>query len=446
MPRHILPGAARWTMVLLAASLFVTGCSDDDDEKKAMGGGNPPVLVLSEEDRTPVAGVKVVVMDPATNTPLAGPVVTNDEGNARFTGLPTGRYPVLAFGGFRWSFLGFAPELLPVVEPSKSRSGGLLAPPTASAPSHGPLRYFARPAVQDSLPRFRGVVRDAVTKDPLDRAFLGLSSMPTGYFGSTSHSDDVTAADGSFSVSGMPIAVDPVTGNLIQVSPLKIVRHGFRPLHYIHDFENGDDNNDVTGIVIDLVPVGDADSGVVTGQVIRDGVPLPEVPVALGLARPGEKVGPGLTGWSAVTDSSGRYRIADLPAGIYNILPGFLVGDGSVYRGRVPQVEITEGSDVFAGIHAVVHEIETVEPRQGDLLEGKPEYFMWSQVVGAASYSINLDYGTILLSDGAVYEIPPEVEIGPGLHYWEVTAFDENGFVAGRVETWSIFRVAEPVE
>lgn len=443
MPRLCLLGA-----VLLAASLFVTGCSDDDDDEKAMGGGNPPVLVLNEEDRTPVSGVKVVVMDPATNTPLADPVVTDDEGYARFTGLPTGHFPVLAFGCFRWSFLGFAPDLLPVVQPSGGKSGGLLAPPAATAPSHGPLQYFARPAGEDSLPRFRGVVRDAVTKEPLAQAFLGLSGIPTGYEGATRHSDDVTGPDGTFSVSGLPIAINPITGNLLQIDPLKVVRHGYRPFEYIHDFPNGSNETDVQGIVIDLAPVGATDTGVVFGQVIEANSrePVVGLPVALGLARTGEKAGPGLTGWSAVTDTTGRYRITGLPAGIYNILPGYLVGDRFVYRGRVPQVEITRGDEIAAGVQEVVPEIETIIPRQGAVLAGKPGYFEWSPVKGATAYSITLDYGTTLDSEQSIYQVPPEVEIGPGLHVWEVMALDPGGRLLGMCEVRSLFRIAEPGE
>jgi hypothetical protein len=443
--------AAIWTTVFLAATFFVTGCSDDD-EKKAMGGGNPPVLVLNEEDRTPVAGVKVMVMDPLTNTPLAGPVVTDSDGYARFSGLPVGRYPVMAFGGLRWAFLGHVPEMLQVVEPPRSKTmgqtsgGGLLAPATVDAPSLGPMRFFAESTLRDSLPRFRGVVRDAATQAPLGQAFLGQSSVPTGYRLNTDYRDDVTGPDGAFSVSGLPIAVDPQTGNLIQVQPLKIVRHGYRPVHYVHDFPNGSDETDISGLVIDLEPVGSADTGVLFGQIIRDGEPLADVPVALGFARPGEKAGPGLTGWSAVTDTSGRYRIEDLPPGIYNVLAGYLVGDGAVFGGRVPQVEVGEGTEVEVGVHGVVYEIESGVPGQGAVLSGKPEYLAWNAVPGAASYTLSLDYGPLGDATENLFTIPPETEIGPGLHVWEVGALDGDGQLVGRSQVRFLFRVEEPVE
>lgn len=432
--------------VAATALCLLAGCSED--EPVPGGGRAARVMVIDEESRTPVAGVKIVVMDGDTNTPATAPAVTDANGMVAFSDLPVGRYPVLAFGGFRHLFFGFHPPTLQVVNPPRS-AGGILIPAgpaakTPPAPEIPPLVFLAYPAVRDSLPRFRGRVVDAGTGDPLEGAFLGVSPYLDGYEGRTEPSDDVTLADGWFSVTGIPIAADPVTGNLTQILPLKVVRHGYRPVLWTYDFPNGSEETDVAGVTIALEPVGPGDTASVAGQVVRGGAPLAGAAVGLGLVGDGTKTGPGLTGWGTVTDEQGMYRIEGLPAGRYLLHVGYPVGDGVVGPAAPWQVEVGGGQAVTIPPLEGRVEIEAIQPYQGDVTPGQPDRLIWTAVPGAVEYEVWLDRGLLGRFDDFQAAIPEDLVLGPGLHVWEVGAFAEGDTLLGFSQVRFWFRIDQP--
>jgi len=435
----------------LAAAVLLPGCSDD--EEIAYGGSPPGVRVVDEVSRSAIAGIKIVVMDPTTNEPVGGPRITDENGLCLFPELEVGRYPVLAYGGIHYRVVSFNPDLLEVIyPPSRKDSYGLTGPgypdKTATAPDIPPLVVLAVPVNVNLLPRFSGRVVDSVTGLPLEAAFIGLSPWLTGYEGNTSPNDDVTNGEGIFSVSGIPVGIDPDSGNLFQLQSLLVVRHGYQPTYWRHQFPNGSQNIDVKDVTIALDPVGPADTGVLHGRILKSGEPVAGLPVGLAVNALGNKTGPGLTGWGAVTDHEGRYRIKGLPGGSYIVQPGYLLGDGAVFPfppGFMP-FPVMPGAETDAGDLAVLQEIRPIQPHEGVVLARKPDILIWTSVPGAKEYEVRFDRGLLARVEVSQYYIPEEMEISPGRHTWEVGAFANPDSLLGYGQKQFQFRIEEPQE
>jgi hypothetical protein len=311
-----------------------------------------------------------------------------------------------------------------------------------------PLVYLASPTFPDSLPRFSGKVVDSATGQPLEAAFVGLNPYLTGYQGDTDAKDDVTDAAGRFSVSLIPLAMNPDIGNIIQLQPLLVVRHGYRPTYWRYQFRNGSQETDIKGVTISLEPARDTDTGVLHGRLVWGGEPVAGLPVGLALAGLGNKVGPGLTGYGAVTDDEGRYRIEGLPAGGYIVQPGYLVGDGAVFP--IPPgfqaFVVRPDEETDAGDLSVLHEIRPIQPYEGAFLGFQPKILIWTAVPGAEEYEVRLDRGVLARVEVSQFYIPQDMEIWPGLHTWEVGAFAKGDSLIGFSQVPFQFRIEEPEE
>jgi hypothetical protein len=445
--RPLLLAAALCGLVLLA------GCSDD--REKVPTARPDLVQVMDEADGSPVAGIKVVVMDPWSNLPVAGPLVSGTDGICNFGHLPEDDHRLLVFGG-----VDYRVHALPdyrswtKIAPAPGDPGGLFRSsllPTAVSGSSNPVaavEVLVRKMVPDSLPRISGLVVEEGTGAPLDRVFVSLSFYLTGYQGGTLPSDDVTGDDGYFSVSQIPFALDQDTGNLIQVNPLRFTRHGYRPVVWRYDSPNGSDNVDISGVTIAMTPLDGGDEGSISGRLLRDKLPATDITVGLGvLDMPGqEKGGPGLPGWTAITDQDGRFTIGRLPAGTYLLQPGFLLADGAFFldlAGNV-QMKIEAGQAVDAGDLIVLHEIEPQAPAHGLALDTTPTSLDWTPVPGAKFYEVRFDRGVLPLTDTNSIELPESLLISPGLHVWYVRAGNEDGELVGAMQIQAKFRLLPP--
>ncbi len=440
------------TMVCAAAfwgAVFLIGCSDDEEQVP----GSQPILVqvLDEADGSAVAGVKVIVMDPVANVPLTGPVVSGDDGLCNF-GSPAGDdLRFLVFGGVHyrvhalpenWHGTSGGPGLSFPYGPGHS----LLAPAGKSDPTRV-AEVFVRKVAADSLPRIAGRVVDAETGAALDRVFVSRIPYLSGYHGATSPSDDVTGAEGEFSVSQIPFGVDPQSGNLFQVEPLRFTRHRYRPLVWIYDPPNGSENVDISGVTISMEPVTAEDTGSLSGTIRRDGLPAAGIVVGLGVvAVPGkDKAGPAMTGWTAVTDTEGNYTIAGLPAGVYLLRPGYQLGDGVFFpsqAGNMPW-QVNQSEEVRVDDLVVLHEITPVNPGHGHTVYARPDSLFWTPVPGATSYEVSIDGTTLPWATTNAIEVPQSLLLNPGLHYWTVLAIKDQSEVVGATELQPIFRVVQ---
>jgi hypothetical protein len=426
--RRFLPVAVWCGLALLA------GCSDEDEIIIVVTPDQ--VRVLDEADGQPVAGIKVVMMDPHANVPVAGPVMSRGDGYCPFDIEPSGAYRFLVFGGVDYRvhslpdyWYGFKEKTSP-------------SPPVTL------VEIKVSKVAPDSLPRIAGRIVDASSGNPLGQVFISMSPYLTGYQGDTSASDDVTFNDGLFSVSQIPFAVNPDTGNLIQVNPLRFTRHGYRPVIWSYDPPNGSDNVDISGITISMTRLDSGDTGSISGRIMRDGLPAEGIAVGLGVVDLPvvEKAGSGLSGWAAVTDQDGRYTISELPAGTYLLHPGFPLADGAFFpnqSGNVPR-KVEPGQAVDAGDLTVLHEIEPQAPHHGQWLSIPPTYLDWNDVPGAKSYEVHFDRGILPPTETSWIDLPESLVISPGLHVWSVFAVNNNSELIGTTQIQSVFRLLEP--
>ena len=431
---------------IICGFVLLAGCSDD---KETITVDPDLVLVVDEADGSPVAGIKVVVMDPRSNLPVAGPVVSGTDGICNFGTLPEGDHRLLVFGGVGYQVHAQVDMYFRTSGPADTSVQPLLSPVgVARIPPARVVETLVRKVAPDSLPRIAGQVVDAGSGDPLSRVFVSLSPYLTGYQGATSASDDITGQDGHFSVSQIIFAKDPYTGNLIQVSPLRITRQGYRPVIWSYYPPHGSDNVDICGVTITMTPVDDDDNGSISGRLMRDGLPAAGVAVGLGVVDLPvmEKAGAGLPGWAAVTDQDGRYIIGGLPAGTYILRPGFPLNDGAFFPdqpGNVPQ-EVGQSQAIDAGDLNVLHEIEPLFPSHGLALVAPPTTLHWTEVPGTTSYEVRFNRGILPPTDTNSIELPESLVITPGLHYWYVLAAKGTGQLIGASQVQAVFRLLEP--
>ena len=432
-----------WEMLVLAA-LFcglgqLTGCSSDNEKKPTIP--LAVVRVVDEEDAQPVADIKVILMDPLHNMPVAGPFTSDADGMVDMGVLPRTDLSLMVFCG-----VGYLVHSLPgygTWNPT-APGGGLTSPDI-------PMDIQVRRTSVDSLPRIAGLVVDSNSGSPLNQVFVSLSPYLTAYQGETDPADDVTGIDGLFSVSQIPFGQNPDTGNLIQISPLRFTRHGYRPVIWKYDPPNGSENVDIGGVTIEMEWIGNEYfRGVITGVLMRDGLPAEGIVVGLGVVdQPAaNKAGPGMPGWVEVTDEFGRFIFGQVPPGTYLLQPGYPLGDGVYFPFQPGSVNITiEDQQVFdVGNLNILHEIEPRDPPHGTALSEPPLSLTWTAVPGAAAYQVRFDRGVLPETKTNSIELPESLIITPGLHKWYVLAFNKEGDWIGLNQIQSIFRLLLPPE
>ncbi len=424
--RRLLPFAIWCGLALLA------GCSDEDEIIIVVTPDQ--VRVLDEADRQPVAGIEVVMMDPQSNVPVAGPVMSREDGYCLFDIEPSGAYRFLVFGG-----VDYRVHSLPDYWYGSKEK-------TSPSPPITLVEIKVSKVTPDSLPRIAGQIVDASSGTPLGQVFISLSTFLTGYQGYTSASDDVTSDNGLFSVSQIPFAPHLDTGNLFQVNPLLFTRHGYRPVIWSYDPPNGSDNVDISGITITMTPLDSSDTGSISGRIMRDGLAAEGIMVGLGVVDLAvtEKAGAGLPGWAAVTDQDGRYTIGELPAGTYYLQPGFALADGTFYPdqpGNVPR-KVDSGQAIDVGDLIVLHEIEPQYPAHGHW-SIDPTFLDWTDVPGAQSYEVHFDGGVLPSTETSWTELPESLVISPGLHVWSVFAVNDKSELIGTNQIEAVFRMLE---
>jgi len=288
--RRLLPVAVWCGLALLA------GCSDEN--KITIVVTPDQVRVMDEADGRPVAGIKVVMMDPQSNLPVAGPVMSREDGYCPFDVEPSGAHRFLVFGG-----VDYRVHSLPDYWYGSKEK-------TSPSPPITLVTIQVRKVLPDSLPRIAGRIVDASSGNPLGQVFVSMSPYLTGYQGNTAASDDVTFGDGFFSVSQIPFAVDPESGNLIQINPLRFTRHGYRPVIWSYDSPNGSDNVDISGVTITMRRIDSGDNASISGRIMRDGLPAEGVVVGLGVVDLPvmEKAGPRSPTRTAITPSASFRR------------------------------------------------------------------------------------------------------------------------------------------
>jgi len=460
--RFLLPG-----MVAALLCYTASGCGDDPRP------GADFIIVNLEAESTglPVQGVKVLLMDASTNLPVAGPVVSDGAGRCLLETTEAGPLRLIVCGGALWA-VHWQPDWY---EPLRTNHGqstgdlrGLTAPASIASTANlstanmstsnmstSNMSASLAPAVENTveiglrgspggLPRFSGTVVDSETGLPLAQAFVSLSPWTTGYGGGAAVSDDVTGPDGAFAVHDIPVAMIGDTGVGFQVLPLIVSRAGYHTAHFVHTPPSGIDHPEVSGLIIELTPLGAADNGTLTGRILRAGVPVGGLVVGLGSVSSAAKGAVGIAGRAALTGADGRFDFSGLPAGAYVVHPGFLVGDGAWFGGGAPAVDLAPGGAGDAGDLVVLHEIAPVFGNPHDVAWADSIVtFRWTPVPGAARYGWFLDGE--LLAESAVETVTVNLSaLAPGLHAWQASAVDAADLAVGVMQNDAWFRREVP--
>lgn len=429
-------------VLMLVIAVGMLGCSEDDPPPVAV---DPWLVVASMPGGDPLPGIKVVIMDPVTNIPVAGPVVSDQDGRCTFPDLEGGPYQVVPFGGSDYRVVTVEPYRWDLQFWSTKSEGWLPTRVDKMPPEPaGPLVQMEANIPPGGLPRIAGQVIDVNSGDPLAQAFVGTSPFPGGYAGLTWVQDDVTGADGTFQVSEILFGQDPVSGNLVQLQPLLIHRQGYRPLAWTYDPPNGDDNTDITGVTIPLEPIDSRQGGHLAGRLLRDGQPVAGVAIGVGSVG-GAKSGVGLPGYTGWTDQEGSFLIEWLPEGVYFIQAGFLVGDGAVYPDQPGNIgrAVTAGQTTEVGDLYVLHEIALYVPATAGRYAQAQYIFpmRWSAVPGATRYVVTVDRGIIGESVTPELAMPEDFTLNNGAHVWSVQAFNDQDAWVGSPEVQGRFYI-----
>jgi hypothetical protein len=245
--------AAFFVLVTLLVGLTTSGC--DDDKTKAKG-PTARVSVTARDTGEPLAGIKILAVDPNTNTPLAGPLFSDENGEASFGLLPREPLRFLVFGGLDW-----------LVHSQEDWSGwqspgSATAGPTALEPiTDGVARIVMRRGPpEDGLPRLSGRIVDAVTGAPLPQVVIGTRPFLTAYNSDTDPGADVTGVDGTFAVHEIIFARNLETGTLFQLQPLFVSKAGYRTIDWYYPNPLGVSGLNIIDLEIRLTPLSATDN------------------------------------------------------------------------------------------------------------------------------------------------------------------------------------------
>jgi hypothetical protein len=378
------------------------------------------VEVRDHETMLPEAGVKLVLMDAASNTVVGGPLLTDAAGWVDFESPGTGSYEILAFPGYGRGVFQRAGVL-------KSQPGDKTPP----EPVHRILTW-RNPAFNDDEPRFTGTVVDADTGLPIDGAFMGPGSFADMYTGGYTVQSDVSGPQGAFHVADIPVFVDVFSGNLFQALPLMIQCEGYKPITWRYHFSNGENNTDVTGVTIELTKLGASGTGHLKGQVLFADEPV----VGLGVTVswfdyptdiPMNKAGVGLPGQTAVTDSLGWYEFTGLLPGDYLVHPGYRAFDGYLQpEWQVNPVRVIADSTVTRDALSVLAEIGPGYPGAGLTISERTPILSWHTDAQIDSFAVSVGRCFLGVTTETQMKVPDGCMLSNGIWGWLVEGFGEG--------------------
>lgn len=428
-PRRFRPTSALLVLPLCVA-VTLSACGDGTTPPPTDGEAPADtlrVLVVDRDSSAPRAGIKLVLMDP-DNRIAAGPAATGQDGEVVFElDPPPALAHLIAFTGDHHLVNEMPP---PLAWPHPGSPTATITVGTRVQPG--------------TLPRLAGMVTDAATGEPLAGVFVSLSPYLGGYLGRTDPSDDVTLTDGLFRVSNIPFAADPFSGNLSQIMPLILNREGYLPATYVHPMRPGDDNLDITDIVVALEPdLGG--TGALAGVVMFGREPVADLPIGLGsLGSEGGKAAVGQPGRTATTDHDGRFVFEDLPSGGYLLQPGYRPDDGWLMPNQPAArlYTVVGEQTTVADTLQVVRAITPLEPLGHQATT--PDRFAWQAVAEADSYTVYLGGVRIGRTHQPMLEGVDLSGLAPGWHLWNVSATTTSAAVVGGSETFARFRMPLP--
>lgn len=437
---------ALWILPFLLLALIV-GCDDDDPtqpETRASISGR--VTDLAGE---PVADAMLLLVDAATLAPVGAPIVPNETGRYSFADLDAGVYSIFLYHDSAVVFTGTASHIELTEGEALTHDFGLVAAglwgPTSSTIS--------------------GIVRDAVTLEPVVGAYVGdIWSGASGAYlfgelgGISPPGWGVTDADGRFEVG--PNVVTNESNEEIGSMPLSVTASGYLPVTLVGEDSRvvatpggtwtgsplpaPAEGDSVLNVEVMLVPrsaVQPDELGSLSGRLLYLGDPVAGVRVAATLLAaaemdtvdtPEKVIIPDLI---ATSDAEGHFTINDLAPGVYSLAPGFAADDeweGVNTSLTDPVYEVTTNTTTTAGDIELKRTVHVVWPTDGATVPGSMPVLQWGAVPGATHYQVQMavnGYAMEVLvgrTDVDSYQMLPADAISSGMcARWSVIAFGD---------------------
>jgi hypothetical protein len=442
-------------LVLLAA-LLSTGCGDDPLPAAAP---SPGVTTLQGRilrvDGDPAAALSLGLFR-LDDLRYVGIDTTAADGTFRFTALAPGRYtPVMV-----------------------SRGVALVNPPPLGLEiaAEETLRVELRASLRAAdEPVLTGTVVDAESGEPVAGAVVEVGTLtiePPELDGRLAAARGVTDAAGRFALEDFFFFADVLDPGNARSADLLCHAPGYRGLRR-RGFTPAE--TPVRNLRLALAP--GADEAVLTGHLIDLGLgPAVGVPVGLEwVSRPEfllEKHSDALVMQqkTAVTDSSGFFRLEGVPSGVYHLLVGARRDDGwlrVVPEGLPPEapplvrptVSVAAGESLHVEGIPAVEAVRPLQPARGAAVSSQPDFaweeWPWRGTEWAAGWYLVLAlqettdperwlwYGP--LEAPSLVWPDPDFRLPRGRHRWQVVA--AAGWAEGLrlFETWSTFSVEASV-
>lgn len=453
----------------LATSLVVAGlagCGDDPNRPPSLT-GSVRGTVTQVETGAPVAGARLVLVDPATIATRRPFARTNLIGRYRIDDVEPGTYAVFVFH-----------DTLLIYQ----RSGPLAEVAAGAITIHNVslLDSF----LDDAGYRVEGNILDAETREPILGAYVegalwGYSDIPSLFQGYGPPSWDVTDENGFFSVR-VAVFTDE-QGGARGLEPISATKSGYRPGTLVGTGPSDPpfypsllplpaDLDSVLTVVLRLEPeeatgVDPTATGALRGTARFLGEPIAGLPVAASLlfvSDPDTLRVP--TAWTSVpvpdrttvTDPEGRFLIAGLSPGSYVVHPGYQDGDGYLLElVEAFSVVAAETTEVF--LPSLQRGIRPLAPADGTMITDPTPEFRWEARPAEPGYSFtgyrlryatsHLDWTTVGPLEAESWQLPEAQPLRAGSSVrWLVevlgTVEGEPNVVLARFEHLATFQIA----
>jgi hypothetical protein len=399
--------------------------------------------VISLEERAPVQGARLVLIDASRNAPSSDVVVSDSQGRYRIDSIPPG-----------WHYLVVQAGPNVVYDPINSAFRVAARERLTREVVVAPYPFFT------AGPRVRGRVVDATSGEPLSGASVSVGSMNLAalFSGLGSPWEAVSDSAGKFHLGNVPVAY-ATSGAPLGIVPVVASRSGFLP---------GGTGSFLRREWIPLPAAGEtaevvialrrgSGSGRVLGRITSSDRGVGGVSVALalidttasgdvGAARRRLETRSMIPDLLAVSDAGGDFEIARVPAGRYAVQAGYLPDDGWIGQNPIAAGITVHESGVVHVELTVIRAVHLVQPVSGDVVSTGQPLLVWRRLPGADSYRVSFSLANSFVLGQSLATTDTSVVVPAGFWgdgdyaRWSVDAYQGSRLV-GSSESIDAFHI-----
>lgn len=428
---------------LRSGSLLILALGGCGSEPASPDLGSLHGQVLSLEERAPIEGARLVLIDASRNAASSDVVVSDAQGSYRIDSIPPG-----------WHYLVIQAGRHVVYDPIDSAFRVAAREQLTREVVVAPYPFFT------TGPRVHGRVVDAASGEPLAGASVSVGSMNLAalFSGIGSPWEAVTDAGGEFHLGNVPVAY-ATSGTPLGIVPIVASRSGFLPggtgsflrREWIPIPAPGE-----TAQVVIALKAGSG-SGRVLGHITSSDRGVGGVSVALALID--TTAGEGAAGARrrldtrsmiadllAVSDAAGEFEIARVPAGRYAVQAGYLPDDGWIGQNPMMAAITVHESGVAHVELTVIRAVHLVQPVPGGVVSTGQPRLVWRRLPGADSYKVSFSLANSFVLGQSLSTADTSVVIPAGFWgdgdyaRWSVDAYQGNRLV-GTTESIDSFHI-----